>query len=103
MSGMNVFEAVKADLDGRDAIGWAQNRRPLLANDGGRDWLQEAYEEALDMGVYLKGALMERELQRGGMRMPSAPVRRLRELSLGLALGLLTFTVVQVAMVVLRW
>jgi hypothetical protein len=54
-----VFAMVHADLDARDRIGWAQHNRPLLANDG-RDSLREAYEEALDLAVYLRKALAER-------------------------------------------
>lgn len=57
----DVFEAVADDLEARNAIGWAQNRKPLLANEPGRDWLREAYEEALDMAVYLKAELLRRE------------------------------------------
>lgn len=62
---MNVFEALHDDLEGRDAIGWALNRKPLLANEPGRDWLQEAYEEALDQAVYLKAALMQQASGQG--------------------------------------
>lgn len=60
-----MFDALIDDLEGRDAIGWAQYRRPLLANEPGRDWLTDAYEEALDQAVYLKGALMSRALTPG--------------------------------------
>lgn len=63
-STLDVFEALSDDLVGREAIGFAQHGKPLLANDG-RDWLQEAYEEALDHAVYLKAALMSRALTPG--------------------------------------
>jgi len=54
-----IFDLVRADLEARDRVGWAQHHRPLLANDG-RDSLREAYEEALDLVVYLRKALAER-------------------------------------------
>jgi hypothetical protein len=54
-----IFDLVRADLGDRDRVGWEQHHRPLLANDG-RDSLREAYEEALDLAVYLRKALAER-------------------------------------------
>jgi hypothetical protein len=54
-----IFDLVRADLEARDQIGWEQHHRPLLAHDGG-DSLREAYEEALDLVVYLRKALAER-------------------------------------------
>jgi hypothetical protein len=54
-----IFDLVRADLEERDRVGWEQHHRPLLANDG-RDSLREAYEEALDLVVYLRKALAER-------------------------------------------
>jgi len=48
-----IFDLVRADLEERDRVGWEQHHRPLLANDG-RDSLREAYEEALDLVVYLR-------------------------------------------------
>lgn len=55
-----VFAALKRDLDERDRIGWSTHNKPLVENDG-RDWLKEAYAEALDLCVYLKAELMKRE------------------------------------------
>jgi hypothetical protein len=55
-----IFDLVRTDLEARDRLGWKQHRRPLLANDG-RDSLRDAYEEALDLAVYLRKALAERE------------------------------------------
>lgn len=57
---MRVFEALKADLDARDAKGRAEYGKELLTFDG-RDTLQDAFEESLDLAVYLKKARMERE------------------------------------------
>ena len=56
-----IFDLVIADLHERDRIGWAQHNRPLQAHDG-RDTLRDAYEEALDLAVYLRKAIEEREL-----------------------------------------
>lgn len=55
----DVFTAVYRDMAEREVVGWQNHGKPLLADDG-RDWLQEAYEECLDMAVYLKARLMER-------------------------------------------
>ncbi len=61
-----VFPALIADLECRNELGRLQHGgRELDAFDPPRDWLTEAYEEALDMCVYLKGALMERDGGRG--------------------------------------
>jgi hypothetical protein len=61
MSGseQTIFDLVHADLQDRDRIGWAHHHRPLLSHDG-KDSLREAYEEALDLVVYLRKALAER-------------------------------------------
>jgi hypothetical protein len=54
-----LFDLVKEDFDKRNAMGWANYKQELLPDDG-RDWLQNAYEEALDLCVYLKGELVKR-------------------------------------------
>jgi hypothetical protein len=54
-----IFDLVKRDLDERDRRGYEQHRVALTAGRG-YDWLQQAYEEALDLCVYLRGALTER-------------------------------------------
>jgi hypothetical protein len=59
----SIFTLVHADLDARDRLGWRQHAKPLLANNG-RDALREAYEEALDLAVYLRMAIAEREAVR---------------------------------------
>ena len=55
-----IVAAVKADLDARSRRGLekygtttADNPLPL------KDWLQHAYEEALDHAIYLKRAMAE--------------------------------------------
>jgi hypothetical protein len=59
MTEPTIFDLVRTDLEKRDRIGWDQHHRPLLAHDG-QDSLREAYEEALDLAVYLRKALAER-------------------------------------------
>jgi hypothetical protein len=54
-----VFSQLKGDLDKRNVLGIKLYGKPLYAEDG-RDWLVEAYEEALDLVVYLKAQLMKR-------------------------------------------
>ena len=59
---LNVFVQVQADIRGREVIGAANHGgRALDAMEPGRDWLREAYEECLDMAVYLRAELTRRE------------------------------------------
>ena len=59
---MSVFDEVAADIRGREVIGAANHGgRALDAMEPGRDWLREAYEESLDMAVYLRAELSRRE------------------------------------------
>ena len=55
-----VFPEVINDLEGRMKQGVETYGTPLETNNG-RDALLDAYHEALDLAVYLKQALMERE------------------------------------------
>jgi hypothetical protein len=55
-----VVPQVIADLDARMALGVQRYGVPLQPFNG-RDMLQDAYEEALDLAVYLKGCLLERD------------------------------------------
>lgn len=59
----SLFEQVKRDLDQRNLKGWQQHQR-VLTDDVEMDSLQEAYEESLDMTLYLKKELNKRERQR---------------------------------------
>ena len=54
-----VWDAVIEDMKARDRLGRERYGRPLTPHNG-RDALQDAYEEALDLAVYLKQAIMER-------------------------------------------
>lgn len=49
-----------ADMAARIAKGAAEYGEPLTTGNG-RDALQDAYEEALDLALYLKQAIMERD------------------------------------------
>ena len=55
-----VIEAVCADLRARSAVGLRKYNVGLDRTDLAlADWLQHAYEEALDMANYLKRSIME--------------------------------------------
>lgn len=55
-----IFALVIEDLHARDAKGHAEYGGELLPFNG-RDALTDAYEEALDLCVYLRQALYERD------------------------------------------
>jgi hypothetical protein len=59
----NVTKEVIADLVARSAAGVKKYGTPLQTHNG-RDALVDAYQEALDLCVYLKQALLEREAER---------------------------------------
>ena len=53
-----IWELVIADMQARDQLGRERYGTPLQAHNG-RNALQDAYEEALDMAVYLRQAIEE--------------------------------------------
>lgn len=55
-----VWEMVIADMQERHRIGTERYGTPLQIHNG-RDALQDAYEEALDLAVYLRQAIEERK------------------------------------------
>jgi hypothetical protein len=55
-----IHDLVKDDLESRKQLGAKRYGTPLQAHNG-RSALRDAYEEALDLAVYLKQALMEGE------------------------------------------
>lgn len=55
-----VWDLVKADIAERDLIGAAKYGVRLQPNNG-RDSLIDAYQEALDLVVYLRKAIFERD------------------------------------------
>lgn len=56
----NICNLIVDDLKLREALGLRKYRR-TLADAGGRDWLQEAYEEVLDVAFYLRKEIEERK------------------------------------------
>lgn len=54
-----IWDLVIADIKERDAVGRERYGIPLQANNG-RDALVDAYQEALDLVVYLRQAIEER-------------------------------------------
>ena len=54
-----IWELVVEDMQERDRIGRARYGTPLQAHNG-RDALVDAYQEALDLAVYLRQAIEER-------------------------------------------
>lgn len=56
-----VWDLVIEDMRARDAIGERRYGTRLLDEDDTRDTLKDAYEEALDLAVYLKKAMLQRD------------------------------------------
>lgn len=59
-NGKPVWDLVIEDMIERDKVGRERYGTPLQAHNG-RDALQDAYEEALDLAVYLKQEIEERK------------------------------------------
>ena len=59
---INIHELVIHDISMRLECGIATYGKPLQSHNG-RDALQDAYEEALDLACYLKQAIVERDLK----------------------------------------
>lgn len=57
---VSVTDAVVADMIQRREHGRAKYGTELMSHNG-RDALADAYQEALDLAVYLKQALLERD------------------------------------------
>lgn len=58
--GVPVWDLVIADMQERDQVGRARYGTPLQTHNG-RDPLVDAYQEALDLVVYLRQAIEERD------------------------------------------
>lgn len=56
----DIFPLVKHDLDRRREKGIKTYGEPLRTHNG-RDALWDAYEEALDLALYLRQAIAERD------------------------------------------
>lgn len=59
-TGVPIWDLVIADMVERDRVGRERYGTPLQAHNG-RDAMQDAYFEALDLVVYLRQALEERD------------------------------------------
>ncbi len=55
-----VWPIVMQDMQARHEIGIKRYGTPLQPHNG-RDMLRDAYEEVLDLAVYLRGAIYERD------------------------------------------
>lgn len=60
-TGPDVFALVSADMAVRASVGMAEYGVPLRAFNG-RDAMWDAYEEALDLAVYLRQCIAERDV-----------------------------------------
>lgn len=58
-----TWELVMSDMASRNELGKQRYGTPLQPHNG-RNSLQDAYEEALDLCVYLKNAIIELENQK---------------------------------------
>jgi hypothetical protein len=63
--GTPIWELVIADMAERNKIGRQRYGTPLHAGNG-RDPLIDAYQEALDLAVYLRQAIAERDMKAAG-------------------------------------
>lgn len=61
-----VWDLVIADMEARDRVGRERYGTPLQPHNG-RDALVDAYQEALDLVVYLRQAIHERDALRAGL------------------------------------
>lgn len=61
----DAWRSVTADMETRRRTGMDRYGKPVSPDDIAEDWLQHAYEEALDLAVYLKAELMRRAGPKG--------------------------------------
>ena len=67
-----VWSMVMRDMVDRDIFG-AEKYRTRLQPGNGRDFLVDAYQEALDLVVYLRGAIYERDNTEADHARPAIP------------------------------
>lgn len=60
MNRVQILPLVEADMRARIEKGGAEYGEPLTSHNG-RDALWDAYEEALDLAMYLRQAIAERD------------------------------------------
>jgi len=73
-----IQDLVTADVEQRKQVGIERYGTPLQPFNG-RDALQDAYEEALDLATYLKQMIVERDKVRAVVNHPAALAKRLRD------------------------
>ena len=66
-SGPDIAGLVRDDLSARYRSGIKKYGVPLRPHNG-RDALVDAYQEALDLSLYLRQAIFERDGETGGVR-----------------------------------
>ena len=71
--GRPIWELVIADMAERDQVGRRRCGTPLQAHNG-RDALVDAYQEALDLVVYLRQAIEERDADPTSVRVAAEAV-----------------------------
>lgn len=70
--GPAIWDLVMADMAERDAMGTRKYGQRLVAFDG-RDPLVDAYQEALDLAVYLRKAIAQRGTEAVSQSAPLSP------------------------------
>lgn len=63
-TGRPIWDLVVEDMQERDRVGRQRYGTPLQTGNG-RDMLIDAYQEALDLVVYLRGEIEERRIREG--------------------------------------
>lgn len=58
---MDAWELVVADMHARRRVGIERYGKPVVPGDPGEDWLQHAFEEVLDLAVYLRAEIERRK------------------------------------------
>ncbi|GIJ51302.1 hypothetical protein Val02_81880 [Virgisporangium aliadipatigenens] len=81
-NGPAIFDLVRTDLATREQVGIRTYGTTLRAHNG-RDALRDAYEEALDLALYLRQAIAERDTAAEA----APPGNRLTAVALGLPIG----------------
>lgn len=56
-----IQDLVEVDMAARRQIGFERYGQPGLQAHNGRDMMRDAYEEAMDLVVYIRGVLFERD------------------------------------------
>lgn len=74
----DIQSLVLEDVEARRDLGIARYGTALQPNNG-RDMLLDAYEEALDLAIYLKGVIVERQLAKGKPEGRGVGIERLRQ------------------------